>query len=89
MFAIFNADFGRRLEDLHAALAEGREIEVEFRSGYHHGLSHQPDRIVVGIKGSERRLTFSMDEASNVSDQIQANGFGEAASVIREAASAS
>jgi hypothetical protein len=84
MITVFNPDMAQRLADLHAAASSGDEITVEFRSAFQHKATSQPDRIVVGIVGTPRSLTFGMDMAQAVAEQLAANGNESHAAEIRE-----
>ena len=73
----------RRLSDLHDALGGGKEIEVKYQQAFEHGNTAQPARIWVDIPETGRRLVFDMPTASSLADQLTANGFADAAGLIR------
>lgn len=80
---LFSDDMDRRLADLHAALAGEARIDVRFLAAYEHRDTKQPDRIVVDILGTPRRLVFGVDMAAAVADQLAENGLEDAAGAIR------
>jgi hypothetical protein len=81
---LINEDMDRRLADLHSALTEGREIGVTFEPAYQHINTSQPDRLIVDIIGTPRRLVFVPSMAVSVAQQLQANGFAASAERIRD-----
>lgn len=85
---LFNVDMDQRLVDLHGALSAGGVLTVRHHAAYDHPDNGQPERLWVDIVGTERRLVFDIPTASGLADQLSANGFGDAAGLIRKAITA-
>lgn len=82
---MFNPDMDQRLTDISQALASGGAISARFEAAYQHGNSVQPDRLVVDIAGTPRQMSFAVPVGASLADQLEINGHGDAAGVIRAA----
>jgi len=80
---LINHDMDQRLTDLHAALSGGKPIAVSYHPAFEHSNTSQPARIWVDIPETGRRLVFSTEMAGSLAEQLTANGFGDAAGLIR------
>jgi hypothetical protein len=85
VLALFNLDMGRRIEALESALSDGRAITATYHPAYKHEQSEQPDRVVMEIEGTGRKLVFGMEMAASVAEQLRVNGRSDVADVIKSA----
>ncbi|MFA6043633.1 MAG: hypothetical protein WC718_01500 [Phycisphaerales bacterium] len=73
----FNPDMDARLRDLHQALEAGDAIEVQSLPAFEH-LSAR-----VRVRFGERQFVLANEMASQVADQVEANGWPVFASRLR------
>lgn len=81
---VFSDDMNRRLADIQAACDAGLELKAVRVPGHPANgyQSAMPPRLVVDLL-KPRRITLDLEMAAKTADQLEANGFQDAAEAIR------